>query len=127
MEAFAAVYRAELKSFGVDVVVAAAGNMKTGGPAKTAAALKRVADGMTSDQRALYGQTFDSFAAALNGMQDRGLDSVLAAKRVIELAEQVPAPSRAPVGEDADEMLRFAREKSDAELDALRLQIVGLT
>lgn len=127
MEAFAAVYRAELKSFGVDVVVAAAGNMKTGGPAKTAAALKRVADGMTSDQRALYGQTFDSFAAALNGMQDSGLDSVLAAKRVIELAEQVPAPSRAPVGEDADKMLRFAREKSDAELDALRLQIVGLT
>ncbi|WP_441253480.1 SDR family NAD(P)-dependent oxidoreductase [Bradyrhizobium sp. 613_E4_N2_2] len=127
MEAFAAVYRAELKSFGVDVVVAAAANMKTGGPAKTAAALKRVADGMTSDQRALYGQTFDSFAAALNGMQDSGLDSVLAAKRVIELAEQVPAPSRAPVGEDADKMLRFAREKSDAELDALRLQIVGLT
>jgi hypothetical protein len=45
---------------------------------------------------------------------------------VIELAEQVPAPSRAPVGADADEMLRAAREKSDAELDALRLQIVGL-
>jgi hypothetical protein len=34
MEAFAAVYRAELKSFGIDVVIAAAGNMKTGGPAK---------------------------------------------------------------------------------------------
>jgi hypothetical protein len=27
---------------------------------------------------------------------------------------------------DADEMLRAAREKSDDELDALRLQIVGL-
>jgi NAD(P)-dependent dehydrogenase (short-subunit alcohol dehydrogenase family) len=38
MEVFATVYRAELKRFGVDVVLAVAGNMKTGGPAKTAAA-----------------------------------------------------------------------------------------
>ena len=59
MEVFATVYRAELKRFGIDVVVAAAGNMKTGGPAKTAAALKRVADGMTPEQRELYGQTFE--------------------------------------------------------------------
>jgi len=127
MEVFAAIYRAELKRFGIDVVVAAAGNMKTGGPAKTATALKRVADGMTSEQRELYGQTFESFAAALNGMQGSGLASVAAANRVIELAEQVPAPSRAAVGEDAEEMLRLAHEKSDTELDALRLQIVGLS
>jgi NAD(P)-dependent dehydrogenase (short-subunit alcohol dehydrogenase family) len=127
MEVFAAVYRAELKSCGVDVVVAAAGNMRTGGPAKTAAALARVADEMTVEQRGLYEQSFKTFATTLNGMQSSGLDSVLAAKRVIELAEQVPAPSRAPVGTDADEMLRAAREKSDDELDALRLQIVGLS
>jgi NAD(P)-dependent dehydrogenase (short-subunit alcohol dehydrogenase family) len=127
MEVFATVYRAELKRFGIDVVVAAAGNMKTGGPAKTAAALKRVADGMTPEQRELYGQTFGSFTAALNGMQDSGLDSAAAARRVIELAEQVPAPSRAPVGADAGEMLRVVREKSDAEQDALRLQLVGLS
>ena len=127
MEAFATVYRAELKRFGIDVVVAAAGNMKTGGPAKTAAALKRVAEGMTPEQRELYGQNFGSFAAALNGMQSSGLDSAAAARRVIELAEQVPAPRRAPVGADAEEMLRVVREKSDAEQDALRLQLVGLS
>lgn len=126
IEVFAAVYRAELKTFGIDFVVAAAGNMRTGGPAKTAAALARVADEMTPPQRQLYGKTFDTFASKLNSMQGSGLDAVSAAKRVIELAEQVPAPSRAPVGADADEMLRAAREKSDAELDALRLQIVGL-
>src|SRR5580698_8836207 len=45
MEVFAAVYRAELKRFGIEVVVAPAGNMRTGGPAKTAAALARIADG----------------------------------------------------------------------------------
>jgi NAD(P)-dependent dehydrogenase (short-subunit alcohol dehydrogenase family) len=126
MEVFATVYRAELKPFGVDVVVVAAGNMKTGGPAKTAAALARVADGMTSEQRGLYGHTFESFATALNGMQNSGLDSTSAAKNVIELAEQVPAPSRAPGGPDAAEMLRVVREKSDAEQDAFRLQLVGL-
>jgi NAD(P)-dependent dehydrogenase (short-subunit alcohol dehydrogenase family) len=126
MEVFATVYRAELKQFGIDVVVAAAGNMKTGGPAKTAAALKRVVEGMTPQQRELYGKTFGSFAAALNGMQSSGLESAAAARRVIELAEQVPAPSRAPVGADAGEMLQLAREKSDAEQDAFRLQLVGL-
>ena len=126
MEVFATVYRAELKRFGIDVVVAAAGNMKTGGPAKTAAALKRVVEGMTPQQRELYGKTFGSFAAALNGMQSSGLESAAAARRVIELAEQVPAPSRAPVGADAGEMLQLAREKSDAEQDAFRLQLVGL-
>jgi NAD(P)-dependent dehydrogenase (short-subunit alcohol dehydrogenase family) len=126
MEVFATVYRAELKPFGIDVVVIAAGNMKTGGPAKTAAALTRVADGMTSEQRGLYGHAFESFATALNGMQNSGLDSTSAAKNVIELAEQVPAPSRAPGGPDAAEMLRVVREKSDAEQDAFRLQLVGL-
>jgi NAD(P)-dependent dehydrogenase (short-subunit alcohol dehydrogenase family) len=127
MEVFSAVYRAELKSFGIDVVVAPAGNMKTGGPAKTASALAHVSDGMTEAQRALYGQAFDTFAATLNSMQSNGLDAVSAATRVIELAEQVPAPSRAAVGPDAEEMLKAAREKSDADLDALRLRIVGLS
>ena len=90
MEVFSAVYRAELKSFGIDVVVAAAGNMRTGGPAKTASALARMADGMTADQRALYGQAFDTFTTKLNSMQNSGLNAVSAAARVIELAEQFP-------------------------------------
>jgi hypothetical protein len=126
MEVFATVYRAELKQFGIEVVVAPAGNMKTGGPEKTAAALARVAAGMTPEQRDLYGQTFGTFTAALNGMQNSGLDSDSAARRVIELAEQVPAPIRAAVGQDSEEILKLVHEKSDAELDALRLQLVGL-
>jgi NAD(P)-dependent dehydrogenase (short-subunit alcohol dehydrogenase family) len=126
MEVFATVYRAELKRFGVEVVIAAAGNMRTGGPAKTAAALSKVADAMTVEQRALYGQTFGAFATALNGMQDSGLASAAAAHRVIELAEQVPPPSIAPVGADAEQILKLVREKSDVELDTLRLQLAGL-
>jgi hypothetical protein len=126
MEAFATVYRAELKSFGIDVVIAAAGNMKTGGPAKTASALQRVADGMNSEQRDLYGEAFETFATTLNQMQGSGLDSKAAAKRMIDLAEQRPAPSRAPVGQDAEEVLRLIHEKSDAEQDQIRLRMVGL-
>ena len=45
---------------------------------------------------------------------------------MIELAEQVPAAIRATVGQDAEEILKLVREKSDAELDALRLQLTGL-
>jgi NAD(P)-dependent dehydrogenase (short-subunit alcohol dehydrogenase family) len=125
-DAFAAVYRAELKSFGIDVVLAVAGNMKTGGPEKTAAALRRIGESMTAEQRELYGKNFDTFAATLNKMQGSGLDSVSAARRVIELAEQVPAPSRGAVGADAEDILRFVHEKSDAEQDAMRLHMVGL-
>jgi len=125
-DALAAVYRAELKPFGIDVVLAVAGNMRTGGPAKTAAALKRVAEGMTAEQRQLYGQAFDTFATTLNSMQGSGLDSAAAAARVIELSEQVPAPSRGAVGVDAEAILRLVREKSDAEQDAARLHMVGL-
>jgi NAD(P)-dependent dehydrogenase (short-subunit alcohol dehydrogenase family) len=126
MEVFATVYRAELKRFGIDVVVAACGNMRTGGPAKTAVALAQVAAGMNTEQRELYGHTFETFVTTLNGMQSSGLDSASAARRVIELAEEVPAPRLAPVGSDAGEILRLVREKSDAEQDALRLQLVGL-
>ena len=126
MEVFATVYRAELKPFGIDVVIAAAGNMRTGGPAKTAAALAHMAERMTPQERDLYGRRFDTFVEKLNSMQGSGLASVDAAARVIEVAERNPAPRFAAVGRDAEEILRAVREQSDAEQDALRLQIVGL-
>jgi NAD(P)-dependent dehydrogenase (short-subunit alcohol dehydrogenase family) len=124
-EALADVYRAELKPFGVAFVMAQAGNMRTGGPAKTAAALKRLADSMTAEQRGLYGDVFGKFSDVLNTMQNAGLSAEASADRVIELVEQVPPPIRAAVGDDAEQILRLVREKSDTELDALRLQLIG--
>jgi NAD(P)-dependent dehydrogenase (short-subunit alcohol dehydrogenase family) len=126
LEALADVYRAELSPWGLGVTVAQAGNMLTGGPAKTAAALQHAADAMTDEQRALYGETFATFTKALNSMQGNGLSAADSAARIIELAEQQPAPTRGPVGEDAEYILQQVREKSDAELDALRLEMVGL-
>jgi NAD(P)-dependent dehydrogenase (short-subunit alcohol dehydrogenase family) len=125
-EALADVYRLELKPFGIAFVMVQAGNMRTGGPAKTAAALKRIADAMTDEQRALYGHAFGKFTESLNNMQNAGLSAEASADRVIELVEQEPPPIRAPLGDDAEQILRLVREQSDTELDALRLQLIGL-
>lgn len=125
MEAFADVYRTELKPFGIDFIMVQPGNMLTGGPSKTAAQLKHVSENMTVDQRALYGKHFDRFVTALNKMQASGLPPSEAAAKVIEISEQVPAPIRVPIGKDAEELLRAVCEKSDAELDILRAQILG--
>ena len=125
-EALADVYRLELKPFGIAFVMVQAGNMRTGGPAKTAAALKRIADAMTDEQRALYGHAFGKFTESLNSMQNAGLSAEASADRVIELVEQEPPPIRAALGDDAEQILRLVREQSDTELDALRLQLIGL-
>ena len=125
-EALADVYRLELKPFGIAFVMVQAGNMRTGGPAKTAAALKRIADVMTDEQHALYGHAFGKFTESLNNMQNAGLSAEASADRVIELVEQEPPPIRAALGDDAEQILRLVREKSDTELDALRLQLIGL-
>jgi NAD(P)-dependent dehydrogenase (short-subunit alcohol dehydrogenase family) len=126
LEAIADIYRAELKPFGVSFVMAQAGNMVTGGPAKTAAAMQRVADSMTDAQKTLYGEEFATFTAALNKAQGQGLSAAASADRVIELVEQDPPPIRAAVGQDAEQILQLVREKSDAELDELRRRCVGL-
>jgi len=126
LEAFADVYRSELKPFGVEFVLAQAGNMRTGGPAKTAAAMKRVADSFTDAQRRLYGAEFAKFTASLNESQSEGLSADASADRIVELVEEQPAPTRAPVGPDAEKILRLVAEKSDLELDELRRHYVGL-
>jgi NAD(P)-dependent dehydrogenase (short-subunit alcohol dehydrogenase family) len=126
LEAIADIYRSELKPFGVHFVLAQAGNMVTGGPEKTAAAMQRVADAMTDAQKALYGEEFAKFSEALNEAQREGLSAEASADRVVELVEAEPAPIRGAVGEDAEKLLGLVREKSDAELDELRRQYVGL-
>jgi NAD(P)-dependent dehydrogenase (short-subunit alcohol dehydrogenase family) len=125
MEAFADVYRTELKPFGIDFIMVQPGSLLTGGPAKTAAQLRHVSENMTVEQRNLYGKYFDQFATALNRMQNAGLPASKAAEMIVEISEQVPAPIRAPVGKDAEELLWAVHEKSDEELDIMKAQIFG--
>lgn len=126
MDVFAMVYRAELRKWGVDVVIVPAGNMKTGGPAKTAAALEAVVRNMSAEERVLYGHDFAVFSDLLNRMQSSGMESINAARAMLEVAEREPPASWAPIGDDAITMLAATRERTDAELDELRLAIVGL-
>ena len=100
--------------------------MVTGGPAKTAAALQRVADSMTDEQKALYGAEFAAFSKTFNTEQSEGLSAQEGAARVVELVETQPAPIRAAIGEDAEKLLRFVRENSDEDLDVMRRWYAGL-
>jgi NAD(P)-dependent dehydrogenase (short-subunit alcohol dehydrogenase family) len=126
LEVIATIYRAELKPFGVDVVIAAPGNMRTGGPAATAAALQKVSDNFTDEQRKLYGRSFGTFANKLNAMQSGGTSAAAAAARVVEIAEEIPAPIKSAVGDDAEEILRYAHEAPLVKQDIRRLEMVGL-
>lgn len=94
IEVFSAVYRAELKPFGIEVLVAATGDING---AATAAALTRKANAMTPQQRKLYGKSLDVVAKKMRGVQPNESSSAVAA-RIIELAEQYPAPSRSAIG-----------------------------
>lgn len=127
IEAFSTAYRTELKPFGIDVVVAPAGGMEAGTAADTAAALKRAADAMTSEERKLYGKRFGAFSDRLNILHAAGIDPIAAAARIIEIAEQHPVPIMTPIGPHAEEANRAVREKTDEELDAFRLKLVGLS
>ncbi|WP_224994644.1 SDR family NAD(P)-dependent oxidoreductase [Cesiribacter sp. SM1] len=126
LESLADAYRTELKPFGVDFIVAEPGNMRTNAPAKSAAAIKKMQDRMTPELHELYGAGFASFEAAFNSLQDAGLPAATAAAMIIDLAEQQPAPARAPIGEEAARVIQTAHDKSDAELDEIRLSFLGL-
>lgn len=126
IEAFSAVYQAELKPFGVDVVIVQVGKLTPDGEEGTDAALSRFGKSMSSRQRKLYGKSFDAFASGFNSLQESATAPASAATRIIEIAELHPAPGRAFVGAGAERLHRIAREKSDDELNAFRLKIIGL-
>jgi hypothetical protein len=87
---------------------------------------QRVADSFTDAQRALYGEEFAKFTASRNKAQSERLSADESADRIVEPVEEQPAPTRAPVGPDAEEILQLVAEKSDVELDELRRHYVGL-
>jgi NAD(P)-dependent dehydrogenase (short-subunit alcohol dehydrogenase family) len=126
LESFAAVYRCELKPFGIDFVMIRPGNMRTGGPAKATTDLEAAAAGLTSEEQSLYGAEFGAAARALDNMQHQGIEAAEAAEAVIDAIQQTPAPIGVPVGPEATEILKLVRERTDAELDAMRREFLGL-
>ena len=81
---------------------------------------------MREEQAKLYGAGFARFTEAFNKMQSQGMPATLAASKVIQIAEQMPAPIRVPLGADAEEILQMVRDKSDQEVDEFRLRLLGL-
>jgi NAD(P)-dependent dehydrogenase (short-subunit alcohol dehydrogenase family) len=123
-EVFMTVYQAELAASGVEVTIAVCGNMRTGGPAKTAAAIERVRNGFTPQQAQVYGATFDGFATRMNNAQANGMAAEEAARQIADLAERTPAPIREPVGEDAFNLLAFVKHSTPEEQVLRRQQSV---
>lgn len=118
MEVFSAAYRAELKPFGIDVIVASMSDLEAAGSRATAA-LAQIDHSMTAAQRKLYGKRLRVCMEKLAGSAaHRG--PARAAARIVELSIQRHAPARACVDEDAEEVMRTIRERTTAELEALR-------
>ncbi len=126
IEAFSAVYRAELKPFGIDVILVQHGALDEGEAYSDAAPPHPDAD-MTPKDRKLYGKAYRAVSRKLESLQATGMSVEAAAALIIDIAEGHPAASRAVLGVDAERMVLAAREMTDAELDALCLQVIGLS
>src|SRR5258705_371873 len=79
--------------------------------------LQKIASEFTDEQRKLYGKSFGAFAEKLNTMQGAGMSAEDSAARLVEIAEQVPAPVRAGVGPEAEEILKYVHDAPIAEQD----------
>ena len=53
-------------------------------------------------------------------------ETATAAARLIQVAQQQPAPIRVPIGPDAEQLMKAVHEQTDEELDALRMRVAGL-
>ncbi len=125
-EAFATAYRAELYQAGIEVIVAVPGNMRTGGPARTRAALERVRAAMTDEQRLHYGVAFGKFADRINAGQHAGTEAATAAAAIVALAAATPSLRRAPIGDDAREILDYVATAAGEAQDIRRLKSIGI-
>ncbi len=126
LEALADVYRIELLPFGVDYTLVLPGSMLTDGPEKTAAQLQAISENMTAEQYALYGSQFGRFSKSFNAGQAAGISAIEAAEKVVEIAETNPAPSRAAIGQDAENAMKIIHLKTDQELDQMKIKALDI-
>ena len=126
MNIFADVYRAELHTSNVDVVVAVVGGMRTSGFASVVTQLQTVLESLDESQRDRYASSLTAFARRVRAGHASALSAAEAAQRVIELAEQVPAPIEVSIGIEAEQAVASARTLTGAELHHRRLEMIGL-
>jgi NAD(P)-dependent dehydrogenase (short-subunit alcohol dehydrogenase family) len=123
MEAFSSAYQAELKPFGIDVIVASISDLESAGTRATAS-LAQIDHSMTAAQRKLYGQRLRTCLEKLAGSAGSEGPGEVAAK-VIELAVQRRTPARSSIDPEAKRLMLAIRERTDAELKKLSSGLAG--
>ncbi|WP_283193172.1 SDR family NAD(P)-dependent oxidoreductase [Rhizobium sp. AN80A] len=125
MEAIAMVYRAELRPFGIDVVIASGGIETSMGVADTATKVEKTKATMTRVHRKLYKRPFDVVGKALASMQDTDADPSVAVSRLIALAEERPPAICGAITHSAEKIFHAIHPKSEFEIEALRRDFAG--
>jgi len=95
IEAFSAAYRAELKPFGIDVVIAAMSDREAAAPG-SAMGVTGLDGSMTAAHRKLYGKLLRIWTKKLSD-DDETRDYNDAAVRVVDLAVQDKVPGKAKI------------------------------
>jgi NAD(P)-dependent dehydrogenase (short-subunit alcohol dehydrogenase family) len=127
LKALSAAYRAEVRPAGVDVVMVTTGLIRPPADIDLAARTVRAAANLMLAQRDLYGKRMTAAAARLEELAIGGADLGEVAARVVQIAQAGVAASHEAVGDRAIEIAAAAQTKNDAELEAFRLSLVGLS
>lgn len=125
LDVLADIYRAELTTSGVDVVVAVLGGMATGGLTGMPEKLGRIRDSMTDAQHDLYGAALEGFTLRVRSSFETAMSAREAAAAVIELAEAVRAPTRVAIGQEAENAMAAAHALTDVQKHVLRTESIG--
>ncbi|WP_132911275.1 SDR family NAD(P)-dependent oxidoreductase [Sphingomonas sp. BK235] len=127
LRALSAAYRAEVRPSGVDVVTVTTDLIRpVADTDRTSKTVPAIAD-LTPTQRDLYGKRMTAAATRLEELAIGGGDLVEVAARVVEIAQEGLSAGQESVGARAAEIAAATQTKNDADLEAFRLSLVGLS
>lgn len=126
LEALSAAYRAEVQPSGVDVVIVTTDLIVPLGDTERPTRWVRPISDLTPAQRGLYAKRLATATTRLEELAIGRTHVAEVAARVVQIAHAPAAAGHVPVGDRAIEIAAAARSKTDAELDAFRLSLVGL-
>ena len=127
LKALSAAYRAEVRPSGVDVVTVTTDLVRPIADAGQSPRTVPAIVNLTATQRDLHGKRMSAAAARIEELAISGADLVEVADRVVQIARAGSAASHEAVGRRAVEIAAAAQTKNDADLEAFRLSLVGLS
>ncbi|WP_300112844.1 SDR family NAD(P)-dependent oxidoreductase [Sphingobium sp.] len=127
LKALSAAYRAEVRPSAVNVVTVTTDLIRPAADTDRAARTVRAAANLTPAQRDLYGKRMTAAATRLKELAIGGADLVEVAAWVVQIGQADVATGHDAVGDRALEILEATQTKKDAQLEAFRLNLVGLS